>query len=114
MVYFDQNSGVNIPVYLHYSGCTTYLSITGLLLFFGPILAENWVGPSNARTVNWQATHCVPLAHVELQTVLEPFTAASCNAAARFELLPTYNTSNPILCQKIVLNFLFILSEAKI
>jgi hypothetical protein len=71
------------------------LSITGLLLVFGPILAENWVGPSNARTVNWQATDCVPLAHVELQTVLEPFLAASCNAAARFELLPTYNNPQP-------------------
>jgi hypothetical protein len=23
------------------------------LLDFGPILAENWVGPSNAKTVNW-------------------------------------------------------------
>jgi hypothetical protein len=51
------------------------------------VLAENWVGPSNARTVNWQATDCVPLAHVELQTVLEPFTAASCNVAACFESL---------------------------
>jgi hypothetical protein len=50
-------------------------------------LAENWVGPSNARTVNWQATDCVPLAHVELQTVLELFTAASCNVAACFESL---------------------------
>jgi hypothetical protein len=34
-----------------------------------------------------QATDCVPLAHVELQNVLEPFTAASCNASARFGLL---------------------------
>ncbi len=58
-----------------------------LLLDFDPILDENWVGPSNARTVNWQATDCVPLAHVELQTVLELFlTEASFNASAQFEL----------------------------
>jgi hypothetical protein len=55
-----------------------------LLLDFGLNLAENWVGPSSARTVNWQATDCDPLAHMELQTVLEPFTGASCNVAACF------------------------------
>jgi hypothetical protein len=95
MVYFDQYSGVNI--HLHYSGCTTCQVPVGTGL---PILSENWVDPSNSRTVNRQATDCVPLARVELQTVLEPFTADSCNAAARFELLPTYNTPNPILCKK--------------
>ncbi len=58
-----------------------------LLLDFGSNLAENWVGPSNARTVNWQGTDCVPLAQVELQTVFDPFTGASCNAATRFESL---------------------------
>ncbi len=63
-----------------------------LLLDFGPILAENCFVPSSARTVDWQATgtDCVPLAHVELQTVLGPFTAAYCNAAARFELLMVF------------------------
>jgi hypothetical protein len=58
-----------------------------LLLDFGTILTENWVGSSNARTVNWKATDYNPLAHVELQTVLEPFTGASCHAVAHFELL---------------------------
>jgi hypothetical protein len=58
-----------------------------LRLDFSPILAKNWVGLSNARTVNWKATDYNPLAHVELPTVLEPLTAASCNAAARFESL---------------------------
>ncbi len=58
-----------------------------LLLGFGLILADNWVWPSNARTANWQGTDCVPFAHVELQTVWEPFTAASCNTAARFKSL---------------------------
>jgi hypothetical protein len=105
MVYFIRN--LAFTLFRMY-----YLSSTGLLLVFSPILAENWVGPSNARTVNWQATDCVPLAHVELQTVLELFTAASCNTAARFELLPSYNTPIPILCKKIVLNYLFIVFEA--
>jgi hypothetical protein len=49
-------------------------------------LAENCFVTSKARTVNWQAGDCVLLAHAELQTVLGPFKAASCNAAAQFEL----------------------------
>jgi hypothetical protein len=61
----------------------------GLLSDFGLILAENCFVTSNARTVDWQAGDCALLAHAELQTVhvLGPFNAASCNAAAQFELL---------------------------
>jgi hypothetical protein len=56
----------------------------------GPILAENCFVTSNARTVEWQAGDCVLIAHAELQTVLGPFKAASCNAAAQFELLSDF------------------------
>jgi hypothetical protein len=58
----------------------------GLLSHFRLILAENCFVTSNARTVDLQAGDCVLLAHAELQTVLGPFEAASCNAAAQFEL----------------------------
>jgi hypothetical protein len=62
----------------------------GLLSDFGLILAENCFVTSDARTVDWQAGDCVLLAHAELQTVLGPFKAASCNAAAQFELLSNF------------------------
>jgi uncharacterized membrane protein len=57
---------------------------------FGLILAENCFVTSNARTVDWQAGDCVLLAHAELQTLLGPFKAASCNAPAQFELLSDF------------------------
>jgi uncharacterized membrane protein len=57
---------------------------------FGLILAENCFVTSNARSVDWQAGDCVLLAHAELQTVLEPFKAASCNSVAQFELLSNF------------------------
>jgi hypothetical protein len=62
----------------------------GLLSDFGLILAENCFVTSNARNLDWQAGDCVLLAHAELQTVLGPFKAASCNAAAQFELLSAF------------------------
>jgi hypothetical protein len=62
----------------------------GLLFDFGLILAENCFVTSNARTVDWQAGDCVLLAHAELQNVLGPFKAASCNAEAQFELLSDF------------------------
>jgi hypothetical protein len=62
----------------------------GLLSDFGLILAENCFVTSNARTVDWQAGDCVLLAYAELQTVLGPFKAGSCNAAAQFELLSDF------------------------
>jgi hypothetical protein len=62
----------------------------GLLFDFGVILAENCFVTSNARTVDWQAVDCVLLAHAELQTILGPFKAASCNDEAQFELLSDF------------------------
>jgi hypothetical protein len=53
-------------------------------------LAENCFVTSNARTVDWQAWDCVLLSHAELQTGLGQFEAASCNAAAQFELLSDF------------------------
>jgi hypothetical protein len=59
---------------------------------FGAILAENCFVTSNTIIVDWQAGDCVLLAHAELHTVLGLYkvvscNAASCNAAAQFELL---------------------------
>jgi hypothetical protein len=62
----------------------------GLFFNFGLILAENCLVTSNAKTVDWQAGDCVLLAPAELQTVLGPFKAASCIAAAQFELLSDF------------------------
>jgi hypothetical protein len=62
----------------------------GLIFDFGLILAKNCFVTSNARTVEWQAGDCVLLSHAELQTVLGPFKAASCNATAQFELLSDF------------------------
>jgi hypothetical protein len=61
-----------------------------LLSNLGLILAENCFVTSNARTVDWQAGDCVLLAHAKLQTVLGQFKAASCIAAAQFELLSDF------------------------
>jgi len=50
---------------------------------FCPFLVQASFSPAMpARALNWQATYtdCVPLAYVDQQTVLEPFTWASCNA----------------------------------
>jgi hypothetical protein len=69
---------------------STIFAFFGLLSDFGLILAENCFVTSNARTVDWQAGDCVLIAHAELQTILGPLKAASCNAAAQFELLSDF------------------------
>jgi hypothetical protein len=71
-------------------GSLPIVAFFGLLFDFGLILAENCFNTSNGKTVDWQSGDCVLLAHAELQTVLGPFKAASCNAAAQFELLSDF------------------------